>query len=190
MPDSDGAGLGTRSPAARGLDVLIPATMVQDREDARLIVEHAIPAAAGALRHGVRTARLMQEAASVFLDNVEQHARSRPVPPVALRCLPPTEQRLAARLRQPGGFGAPYQSRRRRSCRGRLPGRGPATAHWTIWLLSIRGAAWCSRFGWSPGTGRAGRRSDASWKVTEGSLSVPALVAGLEVHRSPDRTFA
>ena len=73
---------GTRSPAARGRDVAVPTTLIKDHEDVDLLLDYAIPVIARVLGFGDRTVRLLQEAAAVFLENVEQHRRSSTVAPV------------------------------------------------------------------------------------------------------------
>jgi len=172
---------GTRSGAARGRNVLIPATIIRDSEDAQLIVDHAIPTAAGALGYGARTGRLLQEAAAVFLDNAEQHARSRPVRPVLCVAFhPPSNdlQLVSANLEDPEDLAvatathlhdAITRSQLAHGALDDLAGRRRGDLDFTVRLIS--------------GTGRARRRSDEAWRVLDEPERFPGFVAGLEVHR-------
>jgi len=80
---------GSRSPATRGIYVLVPATPIADDEDVQLLVDHTIRQATGALRFGDRAGQLAQEAAAVFLDNARRHGADAPVPPVVCAALDP-----------------------------------------------------------------------------------------------------
>ena len=87
---------GTRSSAARGTDVLIPAMplRVPIEDTDRPLLEYGIQKVAVALRKGALPGRVLQEAAWVFLDNVEQHASGAPISPVLAAAFDPVGRNL------------------------------------------------------------------------------------------------
>lgn len=172
---------GTRSPAARGRDVLVPATPVIDAEDVQLITDRAIPAAAAALRYGPRIGRLLQEAAAVFLHNVEQHARSHTIAPVICAAFhPPSNdmQVVCVNLEEPGALLVATAEELQEAIARSQTEYGSIDE---LSAISRGGLVFTIRL--IAGTGRARRRSDESWRVEEARESVPGFVAGLEVHR-------
>lgn len=172
---------GTRSPAARGRDVLVPATPVMDAEDVQLITDRAIPVAAAALRYGPRTGRLLQESAAAFLHNVEEHARWQKIAPVICAAFhPPSNdmQVVCVNLEQPGAVVIATAEELEAVIAGSQRKHGSIDE---LSAISRDGLVFTIRL--MAGTGRARRRSDESWRVEEARESVPGFVAGLEVHR-------
>jgi hypothetical protein len=172
---------GTRSPsAARGTDVLVPATVIRDREDRTLIAELAIPAAASALRYDIRVRRLLQEASVVFLDNVEQHARSHAVEPVIAAAYHPGSQELqlvCINVEEPGALPVADEAGLRAvlaDTGGGQTGIGGLTAR------SRGGLGFAVRM--MAGTGRGRRTSDRSWDWNDVNDSLSGFIAGLELH--------
>jgi hypothetical protein len=83
---------GTRSVAARGTDVLIPAGPIQP--DRVQLLRQTIKTFAAALGHPTRAGGLLRDAATVFLDNVVEHASDSPTPPVVCSAFEPVGRDL------------------------------------------------------------------------------------------------
>jgi hypothetical protein len=172
---------GTRSPAGRGTDVLVPAMPVRDSEDVKLITDEGIRVVAGALGYGARTGHLMEEAAAVFLHNVDQHARSHAIAPVICAAFhPPSNdmQVVVVNLEEPGHLVIATQEElddaiaRSQANHGSLDDLGSLSRGGLVFTVRLMA-----------GTSRAHRRSGGSWQGQSVPESVPGFVAGLEVHR-------
>lgn len=83
---------GTRSVASRGTDVLIPAMPIQP--DQVQLMLRTIKVFATALRHPPLAGALLRDAATVFLDNVAEHAADAPTPPVVCCAFEPVGRNL------------------------------------------------------------------------------------------------
>lgn len=170
---------GTRAAPARGRRVLVPVTAIDDPEAAQLLHDVGLPAATRALRYGDAAARILQEAAAVFLDNAAIHGRDSPIAPLVSASLEAQGNDLqlavldlGARRPSAGEEADALQAALRRS-RDQLGSLHSLTRQRGGIQMSVR-VAW--------GTGRANFRSGGSWRYTEGT-DLPGFMAGLEIHR-------
>jgi len=170
---------GTRSPAARGGDVLLPATAVSDPKDVELILDY-IGVVTPALGHGDRCGRLLQEAAAVFLDNVEQHAGEAPTGPVVCAAFDSGEKNLqlvCVNLYGPSVGVIQTESHLAKTiAQAQAEFRALTTLTERIrtdLVFTVRLAA---------GAGRARHRTGEDWKFTTAGIA-PGFIAGIEVHR-------
>lgn len=172
---------GTRSQsAARGREVLVPASVIRDHEDRKLIAELAIPVAASALGYDIRVRRLLQEGSVVFLDNVEQHARSREVAPVIAASYHPESHELqlvCVNVEQPERLPIPDAGGLRKALGEAEGGQGGIAG---LTARSRGGLGFTIRA--MAGTGRGRRTTDRSWDWNDVSDSFSGFLAGLEVH--------
>lgn len=170
---------GTRSVAARGTDVLIPAGPIQlDR--AKLLLE-TIKTIAIALGHPPLAGGVLREAVTVFLDNVAEHAAGCPTPPVVCSAFEPVGcdlQLVCINLAAPGAgataavsdveqmVGDPHGSFRSLAWLARRP-RGDLE-----FTVSI-----------STGRAHARRRTGSDWSFSDADQLVPGFIASIDVHR-------
>lgn len=169
---------GTRSPATRGRDVLIPAMTIDDPEGVALILDY-VAVVAPALGHGVRAGQLLQEAAAVFLDNVWQHAPDRPIQPVVCAAFDPTGRNLQLVCVNLDG---PQTGPPRTQAQLRLAIDDARTEFRSIATLAERSRGelvFTVRL--LTGSGRARHRTGEDWRFASG-VFVPGFVAGIEVH--------
>ena len=170
---------GTRSPALRGNYVLVPAEAIADAEDVRLLLDHTIRPAAGALGYGDRAGQLLQEAAAVFLHNAEQHAPGAAVPPVVCASLDPQANDLQLTSVNLRGTRSDATSDEA-ALRGAIAKSRSDNGALTELVSRPRGGLDVSlHLAW--GTGRAHFRTSQSWHFATG-VDVPGFVAGVEVH--------
>ena len=170
---------GTRSPATRGLDVLLPAVALRPTE-ATLYVD-TVKMIAAALHHGARPGQLLQEAARHFLDNVEEHAANSPIPPVLCAAFDPVARNLqlvCVNLSAPDARLALNEHELRQMVDDQdrifrslatLATRPRGDLDFTVRLVT--------------GAGHARHRTTEDWKLTQTATTVPGFVAGLEIHR-------
>jgi hypothetical protein len=160
--------------------VLVPATPIADAEDLQLLVDHTIRQATGALGYGDRAARLLQEAAAVFLDNARQHAADVAVPPVVCAALDTQGNDLqlaTVNLRSSSPHAAGGEAAMREAI---TASRRDNRALAELVARSWGGLDVSLHLAW--GTGRARYRTSQSWHFSA-STEVPGFVAGIEVHR-------
>lgn len=170
---------GTRSLAPWGTDVLIPATAV--RAEDRPLFEYAIESAAFALQKGELPGRVLQEAAHVFLANVDEHAPDGAISPVLCAGFDPVSRNLQLVCVNVSPTGAPLPqtiddvaalvdetSRPFRSI-ATLAKRRRGDLDFTIRLIT--------------GAGQARHRTGGRWTSTIGKTFVPGFVAAIEVHQ-------
>lgn len=178
-PPSGSKWAGTRSPASRGTDVLIPAMSVRPNE-AQLIVR-TVGIVAAALGHGPRPGQLLREAAQVFLDNAAEHAAGAPTSPVVCAAFEPMTRNLqlvCVNLVPPGAaLPATEQDVERmvadsdqsfRSIASLTRRRSPDLD------FSVRVMA---------GACRARHRTGRGWRYSTSRRVTPGFIAGIEVHR-------
>ncbi len=172
---------GTRSQsAARGRDVLVPASVIRDHEDRKLIAELAIPAAASALGYDIRVRRLLQEASVVFLDNVEQHARSHEVAPLIAASYHPDSHELqlvCVNVEEPGSLPITDEAGLRKALAEAEGGQGGIAG---LTARSRGGLGFAIRV--MAGTGRGRRTTGRSWDWNDVNDSFSGFLAALEVH--------
>lgn len=166
--------------ATRGRHVLVPATVIRDQEDVKLIAELAIPTAASALGYDLRVRRLLQEASVVFLDNVEQHACWDAAKSVIVAAYCPGSQELqlvCVNIEKPGALVIADEAGLRRAL------TDPQNGESSIAGLTARprgGLGFAIRL--MAGTGRGRRPTGRSWDWNNVNDSFSGFVAGLEVH--------
>jgi hypothetical protein len=158
---------------------LIPATPV--REEDRPLFEYAIETVAVALQKGILPGRVLQEAAHVFLGNVEEHAPGGAASPVICAAFEPVSRNLqlvcvnlspvGAALPQDTGdlAGLVDDSERPFRSLATLASRPRGNLDFTIRLIT--------------GASQARHRTGGGWKLTTGKVFVPGFVAGIEVHQ-------
>lgn len=170
---------GTRSVAARGTDVLIPANPIQS--DEVQLLRQTIKTFAAALGHPTRAGRLLREAATVFLDNVAEHAPESPTPPVVSSAFEPVGRNLQL------------------TCINlvRSSTDAPADVSDIEQMVqdpdeSFRSLAWLARrrrgdleftLTLISGTGHARHRTGGTWTFTATERPVPGFIASLDIHR-------
>jgi hypothetical protein len=170
---------GTRSPAGRGTDVLIPATPV--RPDEVQVVVRAVGTVAAALGRGPRPGQLLREAAKVFLDNAAAHAAGAPTSPVLCAAFEPVTKnlQLVCVNLAPAGAALPVSE-------SDLEGMVADVDQ------SFRSIAWLARrrrpdLDFSvriiTGVGHVRHRTGRGWRSSSFERSVPGFIAGIEVHQ-------
>jgi hypothetical protein len=169
---------GTRTAAARGQNVLVPAMAVDDRDRADILdyFRFVTPA----LGYGVRAGRLLQEAAKVFLDNVDEHAIDLPIQPVVCAAFDPVGHNLQlACVNLDGPQTRP--TRTESDLKQMVTGAQQEFPSIATLATSVRDdLAFTIRL--VTGTGHARHRTGDDWRFATG-IFVPGFVAGIEVHR-------
>lgn len=170
---------GSRSPASRGTDVLIPAMPV--RPDEVQLIVRAAGIVAAALGHGPRPGHLLREAAQVFLDNVAEHAAGAPTSPVLCAAFEPMTRNLqlvCVNLAPPDAalpnsesdvqdmVADPNESFRSIAWLAR---RARPDLDFSVRIIS--------------GVGHARHRTGRGWRSSPCHRAVPGFVAGIEIHR-------
>jgi len=177
-PPSGSQWAGTRSPARRGTDVLIPATPV--RQDEVSLIVGNVGRVAAALRHGVRPGQLLREAAQVFLDNVAEHAAGAPTSPVVCAAFEPMTRNLqfvCVNL-APSGTTVPVDE----ADVQRMVDDPDQTFRSVAWLARRSRGDLDFSVRIISGTGRARHRTGRGWNFASSEHAVPGFVAGIEIH--------
>jgi hypothetical protein len=170
---------GTRSVAARGTDVLIPASPIQP--DEVQLLRQTIKTFAAALGHPTRAGGLLRDAATVFLDNVAEHAPDSPTPPTVCSAFEPVGRNLQL------------------TCINlvRSSADAPADVSDVERMVedpdeSFRSLAWLARrrrddleftVTLSTGTAHARHRTGGTWTFTATDRPVPGFIASIDIHR-------
>jgi hypothetical protein len=170
---------GTRSVAARGTDVLIPGGPIQ-ADRVRLLLE-TIKTIASALGHPPLAGGLLREAATVFLDNVAEHAAGSPTPPVVCSAFEPVGrdlQLVCINLTAPS-TGAPADvtdvEQMLEDPQGSfrslasLAGRPRGGHEFTVSI--------------STGKAHARRRTGSEWSFSDADQLLPGFIASIDIHR-------
>jgi len=178
-PPSGSKWAGTRSPATRGTDVLIPATPV--RHDEAPLIVRTVGIVAAALHHGIRPGQLLAEAAQVFLDNVADHAPGAPTSPVVCAAFEPVSKNLQLVCINLAPPGTPVPANEAEIERmlddpdevfrslGWLARRSRADLDFSLRIIS--------------GAARARHRTGRGWSFASEEPAVPGFIAGIEIHR-------
>jgi hypothetical protein len=171
---------GTRSSVARTRDALIPAMPIRDAAERKLILDEWLPFVGSALHYDLRARRLVQEAAGVFLDNVDEHRASRAIPPVIAAAHHPESHELqlvCINLDEPDALVIANLADLRQAVNTARHGRGGLNG-----LVAVSHAETSFAVRLMAGTGRGRRTRGRSWDWREVPESFSGFVAGLEVH--------
>lgn len=170
---------GTRSVAARGTDVLIPAgPIVPDRVQ---LLRQTIKTFAAALGHPTRAGGLLRDAVQVFLDNVAEHAPDVPIPPVVCSAFEPVGRnlQLACINLAPLGADAPADV----SDLEQMVQDPDESFRSLAWLAQRRRDDLEFSVTIITGTAHARHRTGGAWTVTATDRAVPGFIASIDIHR-------
>lgn len=170
---------GTRSVAARGTDVLIPAGPIQP-DRVKLLLE-TIKTFASALGHPALAGDVLRDAATVFLDNVAKHAAGSPTPPVVCSAFEPVSRNLqlvCINLSSPATTAPPGVSDVERMV------EDPDESFRSLaWLARRRRGDLEFTVSISTGTAHARHRTGGAWTITAADRPLPGLIASIDIHR-------
>ncbi len=170
---------GTRSVAARGTDVLIPAGPIGP--DRVQLLRQTIKTFAAALGHPTRAGGVLRDAVQVFLDNVAEHAADAPISPGVCSAFEPVGRnlQLACINLAPLGADAPADV----SDLEQMVQDPNESFRSLAWLAQRRRGDLEFSVTIITGTAHARHRTGGAWTFTATDQSVPGFIASIDIHR-------